>query len=437
MLSQQSLEETFRDAAEAMARPAGRKPEFATIAEIAKHREPFVIACHQTWKIWHQRAIEELLVLDAMLRRDKEQPVAGLREFGEDLSTLWRKVNDSIVWTLFGAQRWAVKRLCLYRPRTYLTENNAESILRLLPKLNANALSFALWNDATSVVDVGDVTYIENGLKPEPAFFEVKEGAVNDEILELISPKDQDLEERLKAFAEAHGKKGLRQFGRFLRQAQTTDQMETLWTELKGTDPVTGQHIEVVDVGSEHYPYDETLGALLQRSLESGGEVLELVEDCMWVYASADPMVSRPAAIERFRALLQQNEVGVPAATERLLPHDRDRIVELRWGHSQPVAKPIFLRTLIPEVVGSLAYGRLAHKVLLYLDWTRFAKLCERCGVRFQWSSEKEGRRMLAKSAAMRSALFRGRVGHVHVEDAQFDITDPHLVCMYFDGAPP
>jgi hypothetical protein len=104
MMPQQDFEETFRDAAEAMARPAGRKPEFATIEEIAKYREPFVIVCHQTWKIWHQRAIWEILVLDEILRRNKTQPGAGLREYGEDMCALWRKINDAIVLTLFGAE---------------------------------------------------------------------------------------------------------------------------------------------------------------------------------------------------------------------------------------------------------------------------------------------------------------------------------------------
>jgi hypothetical protein len=432
------FEATFRDAAEAMARPAGRKPEFATIEEIAKHREPFVVACHQTWKSWHERAIREILVFDEMLRRNNARPVDGVRQYGEDMSALWRKVNDAIVWTLFGAERWLVKRLCLHRPRTYLAESNAKSMLSLLQGLNANPMSFALWNDATSVVDVGDVTYIENGLKPEPAFFEVKEGVVNDEILELVTLKDQEeVEARLSAFAEARGEKGVKQLQRFIRQSQTASQMETLWTELKGTDPVTGEEIEVLNLGVEHPPYDERLGALLQQALERGREVFELVEDCLWVYAIADSAVSRHAALARFRSLLEKNGVGISSGTERLMPHDRDRIVELRWGSRQPLAKPVFLRAFIPEIVGSLACGKLAHKVFVYLDWARFATLCERCGVRFGWSSEKEGRRMLAEKATMRSALFRGRVGYIHVEDGQFAITDPDLVRMYFDGTSP
>jgi hypothetical protein len=438
MTPNHDFESIFRDTAEAMARPAGRKAEFATIEEIARHRESFVIACHQTWKTWHERAIGEILVFDEMARRNNAQPVEGLREYGEDMSALWRKVNDAIVWTLFGAERWLVKRLCLHRPRTYLAESNAESILSLLRRLNANPMSFALWNDATSVVDVGDVTYIENGLKPEPAFFEVKEGAVNDEILELVTLKDrEEIEARLNTFAEARGEKGVKQLQRFIRQSRTAGQMETLWTDLKGIDLVTGQGIEIVDLGVEPPPYDETLGAILHQAIARGGEVFELVEDCLWIYATADSLVPRPAALARFRALLEQNGVGVSSGTERLTPHDRDRIVELRWGNHQPLAKPVFLRAFVPEIVGSLAFGRLAHKVFMYLDWVRFATLCERCGVRFEWSSEKEGRRMLAKKATMRSALFRGRVGYVHVEDGRFDITDPDLVCMYFDGTPP
>jgi hypothetical protein len=73
----------------------------------------------------------------------------------------------------------------------------------------------------------------------------------------------------------------------------------------------------------------------------------------------------------------------------------------------------------------------------MYLDWARFSELCAQCSVRFEWSSEKDGRRMQAKEAVKRSALFQGRVARIRVEDALCDITDPDLVRMYFDGISP
>lgn len=434
-----SLEQTFFEAAEAMARPAGRKPEFESLEAIAGHREAFVLACHETWRVWHERAIEQILVFDQFLRLNKTKPVGpGGAEFGHHICALWRKVNDSIVWTLFGADRWVVKRLCLYRPRTYLAENNPASVLKVLASLNANPMSFAIWNDATSVVDMGDITYVEDGMRPEPSFIELKEGEVNAEILELLELRGQEFEARFQAFAQSRRKKGIKQFERVVRQRQTGHQMGELLANQRGLDPVTGREIEIIDVGPDHAPYDETLGALLQGVIERDSEVCELMEDCLWIYASGDPKIDPVAARQRFQSLLEQRGVCVPATSvQQNATHDSDRIVDMQWGNFQPLAKPVFLRMLTPEIIGALTGGRLLHKVFLYLDWPRFADLCARCGARFDWSSAKDARRMQAEPPAVRAALVGGRLAQIHVEDVRMSVTDPALVQMLFDGTPP
>jgi len=430
-----SLEQTFTEAAEAMARPAGRKAEFESLEAIAKNREAFVLACHETWRVWHARAIEQILAFDQFLRLNKTRPVPGGDEFGNHMCAAWRKVNDSIIWTFFGAKRWVVKRLCLYRPRTYLAENNAASVLKVLATLNANPRSFALWNDATSVVDMGDITYVEDGLHPEPAFIELKEGEVNAEILDLLELRSQEFEVRFQAFAEARGAKGVKQFERVVRQRQTGQQMSDLLANERGRDPVTGQDIEIVDVGAEHTPYDEMFGALLQKALDSASEVFELLEDCLWIYANGDPSVGRSTALLRFKALLAEKGVSLPACPVHA--HDRDRVVDLQWGNFQPLSKPLFLRMMTPEIIGALLGGRLLHRVFIYFDWARFGNLCAQLGARFDWSSEKEARRMRAEPPEVRAALVRGRIAQIHVEDVRMSVTDPALVQMLFDGTPP
>jgi len=87
--------------------------------------------------------------------------------------------------------------------------------------LNANQLSFAIWNDATSCVDIGDVTYIEDGPGPAPEFIELKEGRVNDEIVNLLGLEGLKFEDALKVFSERYGNEGVKQFHRVLRQASS------------------------------------------------------------------------------------------------------------------------------------------------------------------------------------------------------------------------
>jgi len=398
-----SLEQTFSEAAEAMARPAGRKAEFESLEAIARNREAFVLACHETWRVWHLWAIDQILTFDQFLRLNKTKPVPGGEEFGTHMCAAWRKVNDSIIWTFFGAKRWVVKRLCLYRPRTYLAENNASSVLTVLAGLNAKPLSFALWNDAISVVDMGDITYVEDGLRPEPSFIEFKEGEVNTEILELLELRGEEFEVRFQAFAEARGAKGVKQFERVVRQQRTGQQMGELLANERGRDPVTGRDIEIVDVGAERSPYDEAFGALLQKALDGGSEVCELLEDCLWIYANGDPNVGRNTALLRFKTMLAEKGVSLPPGPVHA--HDRDRIVDLQWGNFQPLSKPLFLRMLTPEIIGALLGGRLLHRVFIYFDWARFANLCAQLGARFDWSPEKETRRMRAEPPEVRRSF--------------------------------
>lgn len=76
--------------------------------------------------------------------------------------------------------------VCLYRNRGNLSESNPGFSRAALAEINARPLAIAIWNDATSCVDVGDLTVIENGLRPIPRIIELKQGTVNDPIDELL-----------------------------------------------------------------------------------------------------------------------------------------------------------------------------------------------------------------------------------------------------------
>src|SRR5205814_499021 len=134
--------------------------------------------CNKTWKKWHNKAIEEILVYDAFAVREKSHTIGPAAvEFANYNRATWRRVNDAIIWLLMGAQRHVVKRLCLYRPRTFLQENNATSAMSTIAMLNSDPMSIAIWNDATSSVDIGDVTYLKRvGADQELWFLELKEG---------------------------------------------------------------------------------------------------------------------------------------------------------------------------------------------------------------------------------------------------------------------
>ena len=136
------FELTIEQVAIALRKPAGDSPRFASITAMCDNRHDFVLACHRTWKHWHQEAVREILFFDGFALREKSHPIGPeAEEFANYNRAVWRSVNDAIVWSVFGMQRHVVKRLCLYRPRTFLSESNASVAMSTVAALNADPLS--------------------------------------------------------------------------------------------------------------------------------------------------------------------------------------------------------------------------------------------------------------------------------------------------------
>jgi hypothetical protein len=438
-MPQSKFELTIEQATSALWKPAGDSPRFASMTAIRDNHYDFVVACHKTWKHWHQKAVREILFFDGFALAEKTDPMGPqAEEFANYNRAVWRRINDAIVWSIFGGERHVIKRLCLYRPRTFLSESNASEAMGTVAALNSEPLSIAIWNDATSCVDIGDVLFVKDGRVPVPEFIELKGGNVNSEIVEIAQLNGAERESRLQAFREKYGKNGLKQFERVLRQKKIADQALDLLLDERGTDPVTGYPMEVVSLPHVPETYDEHLNRVLLEAIDRHSEVLELIDGCLWLYASADPSCNRHQAAHRFHQQLVSRGVCESATTKRRLPRwDRDRIVPLGATFAQPVAKPLFIRPLDARVIASVTYGALMFKAYLYIDWKRFATVIHDAGARFTWGSDKEMRRARAMPTHVRPPIFGGKLPIVYVGDVKMFITDPAIVQMLFDGIAP
>src|SRR4051794_30517527 len=103
-------QETIRRVAQDLKKPAGSSPLFATYEAIVENRKEFVTECYKTWKKLHNEAVAKILFWEGFLRREKEHPIGPIVEqLGEYSRSVWRRVNDSIIWSLVGQQRDIVK----------------------------------------------------------------------------------------------------------------------------------------------------------------------------------------------------------------------------------------------------------------------------------------------------------------------------------------
>ena len=196
--------------------------------------------------------------------------------------------------------------------------------------------------------------------------------------------------------------------------------------------------MRVVDISIKQASYDTELGQVLTDVLGNRLEACELIAGCIWIYANSDPSINREQAATRFIDALS-NRIPQEHLSNMRRPglHDRDRVVPLIWGLHHPVSLPLFLRNLTTELIAAALCGKLRNKVMIYIDWSRFAELCREAGASFSFLGGKAVRRSRSEPANMRLPIIGGCIAQVTIEDVKTNITDPTLVRMLFDGTTP
>lgn len=425
------FQQTIAQVASELRAPGGDK--FSSQEAVRNWPQDFIIKSNQTLKGWHKRSIEEILVLDSFLEAEKKKPIGPqASEWANYSLNIWRRINDAIIWILCGMQRHIVKRLCFYRPRTSLFENNPNSILPLIERINSDPLSIALWNDATTTVDIGDITMLNAG---KLTFMEIKEGKINEAIFEILMKEEQSAYKiALDEFIKTHGSKKYKQLERVQRQAIKTRQAMNLLKVDKGIDPVTGKEIEIFDLGNKNEYWNIEFNSLLHDALEKRNEICSEINGCLWIYANANSKINSVEARHRFIELLQERE---PRLTTKIKKNDLGRPVALYEGLYHPVSVPIFLRPIDPTLVGEILYGKLFRKVFLYFDWTGFASTIAECGGTLAWADKKEAAKNLSQPWDLRPFMVFGNLPKMEFGPVTMYPTGAGIDQVFFDGLTP
>jgi hypothetical protein len=430
----------FEDFSREIIIPAGEFDQFSSIEGIKEDSENFILNVHSTWKKWHSMAIDQILTFDYMEKADKVKPIGrSFREWTIYMRQVWRRVNDAIVWSMFGDQRHLMKRLCLYRKRGPLVDANPESALNAIDLINSDPLSVGIWNDATSCVDIGDVTFVSKRIN-QYSFIELKEGKVNEEILKLNQSKDDPEYLNLyEEFIEKYGKHGIKQIQRIERQEERSKQILELINKEKGIDPVTSQYMEIQEIRTPDEFYDNDLNRLLKNVSSKNKEDICLIDDCLWIYANSNLKTSLIDAVKKFKdVLISKNFRLKSLLTKKLPPWDGGKIITLNAGFNFPISRPIFLRDINPELLGHIADGDLTFRIYLYLDWEKFGNLFRNAGIEFSWSSCKKALREKTKVwHEQTSVIIYGRLPQIRYEDVYGTIPGSNIIRILFDGIKP
>jgi hypothetical protein len=422
----------------ALRQPAGDDPRFQSMELIRQNRAEFLKRVHTTWKQIHKRSLEEILQIEAILTPDhRKQLPKDFVWFLDRTVLLWRRINDALVWLLVGEQDHVIRTVCHRKDRLRLSEANSGPMLKFLERVNADPETIVIWSDATTCVDVGDIV-CKSLSGPLNGFIEVKEGAINEKILDLMSTKGtlEDITSRIAGFEEQYGPKAMKQLDRVVRQQQRHGQITDILNHDRGFHPHRQAEVTISDSSVPVESYDRQLQQIINASAHD--VVLQCIDRCLWVYADRNPSKSADEKIKEFQQALL---VACPASMQWLYQHlggtEPFIAIPVEENLMCPEAMPLFLRQVEPETVRDLLIGKLMHSVFLFFDWYVFGEMVAELGAQLTWSTAKEGRRTQAQPEPQRRATFGGRIARIQLPDGHFVEGISKIYRILFDGITP
>ena len=288
-----------------------------------------------------------------------------------------RKVMDSIAWQIFHSDLTIMRRLYCGNELIDITDSNIESEITFTEAYQQDhPEGFALINDLTSFVQIGDIVSF---CKTEGVQIrELKEGAVNERIFEIINNSFQvKCPNYLQSCLSNESEKFREQFGRVVNQAARKIQVEKTIQTGYGTDVLTGQKVIVNDGDLVLHTFEEEVYKL-STDCEKKGYSIIVIEGCL-LAGMYD--ISKYSS-QVFDLWTQSLGISMP-------------IYDIRQSFFDPLSFPLFLHGLAPNTIVDLVSG---NKVLkLTLDIEKWLETFKRDGYEVRWLSKKETARLNGK----------------------------------------
>ena len=345
------------------------------------------------------RAELQRLSKDARKIRDKgtADRLAVIVKGLDHKEAILRMIANSIVWTMFGMERWRARWLWTATPPVPITSISPQTSA-FVDEINGSPDSMALMTDITSLVGVGDVL-VSSWEHIRPIIYEVKSGAANSRIVSLVDAYQADIEKVPLHELEELGQQARKHFKRVARQTERGQNFESIASNDTGIDPETG--VEMRNVGEgvmDLDTYDTALGEIMSVAGRTGSAI-DCVDGCLWmgVYYRAS-LQDKP-----WQSFLQ--EITNRGASGSF------RVWNIQQASMHPRMLPIFLRAMPPETVYDILLGDAL--VLAYVDWDAFFQQANHREIDARWTTGKERKRITAIYGRLEQA-FRSD-GHIPV----------------------
>ncbi len=291
-----------------------------------------------------------------------------------------RKTMDAIVWQLFNYELSTLRRLYCGEEPIDITDSNIQSEIDYIKHFRQHSpAGFALISDLTSFVQIGDI--VERIPNDHTRLVELKEGAVNAKILQLIAEAAQiPCPSYLSAQLQNETESFVKHFTRTVNQATKDSNTCNTINTGTGIDQASGLNVHIKE---RYFTIDTYFPVMHDLSIEchKKGYAIATIQECLIIGVYE---------IRRFPC----DAFGLWANSLNI----KDPIFDLRQSFHEPLARPIYLDPFSENFIASVITGDIVVKMAI--DTEQWFNLLQAKGCRIRIMSRKETARMKSKSKA-------------------------------------
>ena len=357
----------------------------------SKQKKDFIKSVHRCWNSAQYHSINLIEKI-----RDDES-IDNDEKFRFEL--IIRRLIDTIAWSVWGEKQHILRRLILNTNIKPIDIRVLKNALHISQEMHTkNRLSFALLNDLTTFIQVGDLSYKDFKSKVMPSLVELKEGKVNEIISSIIDdyePIEPNLE-KIKNNPKLE-KRFIRQALRNFKQKIRMADVQEILDSNRGKDLHTKQSIMILDGNDDEKTYKIDFNKMISTAEETGYATLNLQNV---LFLSAFKAASKIDTVNGCLEVLKTSVV-----TSRFQQDDlelRDYIEKYRMidGNNELTPFNLFESNLLAQ--SSIPYPMWGIKREIYLklfnrklmlfglfDPIRFIHLANNMGYDFRFSTRK------------------------------------------------
>lgn len=297
---------------------------------------------------------------------------------------LYRGIADAIGWQILGMQLCYARRFFKGYQQPNLRNCNFGSVVEAANNLiKEKPNSIPLICDLTSFIQVGDI--IQFDPQTGITICEVKEGDANSRIFDFMHfLMESKCERAFQLFAIREGKESVKQLGRMFRQTARMAHVGEVMSQGTGSDPDTKELVRIPEKFIQIDSWDEELNETIDNS-QSKGWAINVIDNCLFVGCYSESPMKQAGHI------IFNGWFDSCGGNEQC---PRGRMID---SMQIPLALPLFCRSIPPEVMFDLLFGR--KQICMAISIEGLLKECGKVGLSVREASNKETSKLEQRGA--------------------------------------